>query len=289
MKDDQLSIANQDNDPFLPFSEKDDAKPPVSSPPVKEKTPSNSRATPFIFSFLTDLVYCIKNTLISVNNYLLLPIDKLSDPEFRAHSQSFVREDLKKIDLILNSLLNYININSPIMKTNTMYVILEEILEANERLVDDKRIKVFKDCEKDLPESLMHNEQVRFILNSLVQYAIISTPANGSIRFLMKYMSSSKKTADGKNPEESTGGYIIVVISFTSEKKPARPMENGSMGSNNNEKEPISLILTLVQESMQKSHGIMKIENEEKPPRTHITLKLNVDRRKGVYYEPIKF
>jgi hypothetical protein len=282
MEDDQLLVANQDNNPFLPFVEKAETNPSES----KEKVPSNGQTTPFMFSFLTDLVYCIKDTLISINNYLFLPIEKLSDAEFRAHSQSGVREDIKKIDLILNSLLNYININTPIIKTNTMYVILEEILEANEKQVDDKKIKIFKDCEKDLPETVMHNEHVRFILNSLIQYSIVSTSADGSIRFLMKYRASQKEPLDKKTLPDGNGdgGYIVFVISFTANKKLAKPFENG-----NQKEEPVNLILKLVNESIQKNHGAMKIETEEKPPRIHITLKLNIERRKAVYYEPIKF
>jgi len=31
----------------------------------------------------------------------------------------------------------------------------------------------------------MHDEQVRFILNSVLQYAILSTPSNGTIGFLI--------------------------------------------------------------------------------------------------------
>jgi len=41
----------------------------------------------------------------------------------------------------------------------------------------------YKKLEKDLPETSMHDEQVRFILNSVLQYAILSTPPNGTIGF----------------------------------------------------------------------------------------------------------
>lgn len=285
MKDDRLQIANQDNNPFFSLVAKAEEKP--STP--EDKVPLSDKTSPFMFSFLPDLVNCIKNTLISINNYLLLPIEELSDAEFRAHSQSAVREDIKKTELILNSLLNYISINTPIMKTNTMFIILEEIFEANQKQIEDKKIKVLKDYGKDLPETLMHTEQVRFILNSLIQCALVSSPVNGNIRFVMKYVGSQKELVDKTISMESKGGYVAVVISFTRDQKAAEPLENGSAAQNGQKEAPVNLILKLVNESIQKNHGVMKIEAEEEPPRTHIRLKLNIERRKAVYYEPIKF
>jgi len=105
----------------------------------------------------------------------------------------------------------------------------------------------------------------------------------------MKYLGSQKEPFDKKTLPEGNGGYIVFVISFTADKKLAKPLENGGTAANNQKEEPVSLILKLVNESIQKNHGTMKIETEEKPPRIHITLKLNIERRKAVYYEPIKF
>ncbi|MEI9478314.1 MAG: hypothetical protein WCO26_17290, partial [Deltaproteobacteria bacterium] len=94
----------------------------------------------------------------------------------------------------------------------------------------------------------------------------------------MKYRGSQKEPLDKKTLPEGNGGYIVFVISFTADKKLAKPLENG-----NQKEEPVNLILKLVNESIQKNHGAMKIETEEKPPRIHITLKLNIERRKAVY------
>jgi hypothetical protein len=54
---------------------------------------------------------------------------------------------------VLNSLLNFISINTPIAKTNTLSVILEDILEAIEKQLRAKDIRIARRCEKDLPET----------------------------------------------------------------------------------------------------------------------------------------
>ena len=52
--------------------------------------------------------------------------------------------------------------------------------------LEDKKIKIFKKLEKDLPETVVHDEQLKYILNALLQYAIPSIPPHGSIGFLTK-------------------------------------------------------------------------------------------------------
>ena len=145
-----------EGNPFESFLKKADTK---SAEPKKENLP-NEEDPPFMNSFLIELVHSIKNTLASIYHTTLIPwtkrmIWKLGNILIK------IKEDIKKIDSVLNSLLNFININTPIAKTNTLYTILEEIVEANEKQLHEKNIKIMKRCEKDLPETYIHNEQVR--------------------------------------------------------------------------------------------------------------------------------
>jgi signal transduction histidine kinase len=133
----------------------------------EERGPQNGHDTSFSSAFLIELVHRIKNTLTSIKKFTLVSADKFDDKELRKQSLNKVTEDIRKIDSVLNSLLNYISINTPIVKSETLHLILEEILEANEKQLQNKQIKIFKKLEKDLPETSMHDEQVRFILNSI--------------------------------------------------------------------------------------------------------------------------
>ena len=166
---------NDENNPFESFLKKADTKP---AEPKKENLPKEQAPFPLMTSFLIELVHCIKNSLTSIYHTTSLALEEIHDPEKKKDSQTQVKQDIQKIDSVLNSLLNFININTPIAKTNTLYVILEEILEANEKQLRERNIKIIKKFEKDLPETYIHNEQVRFILHSVLQYAIFSTPRN---------------------------------------------------------------------------------------------------------------
>jgi signal transduction histidine kinase len=254
---------------------------------TKEKDPSVEKENPFLSSFLTELIHSIKNTLISIKSISVLSIDKFNDVEFKRYAQKSISEDIKKIDSVLNSLLNYIHINTPIIKTNTISLILDEVLEANEKQIQTKILKILKKCEKDLPETFIHDEQVRFILNSVLQYAILSTPMNGTIGFLVKSFDFQNEIPSKKISSERTGGYIETAIGFTSEKESAELARDFPEKSAVQKEETLKLILQLVKEILQKNHGAMTYEVDPKKPRTHITLRFPIERRKVIYYEPI--
>ena len=281
MENDPFEAEHEEN-PLASFINQAETDPPES----KEKASPTEPENPFLPSFLTDLIHSVKNTLVSVKNVSSLSMDKFNDSEFRTYAQKSISEDIKKIDSVLNSLLNYIHINTPIIKSNTISIILEEVLEANEKQILHKNIKVFKKCEKDLPETFIHDEQIRFILNSILQYALLSTPQSGTIGFLIKSFDFQNGGADKKTIFERNG-YIEAAIGFIGEKETSEQPKDNAMRPDAQKEETAKLILQLVKEILQKNHGSMTYEFDPKKPRTLMTLKFPIERRKVVYYEPI--
>jgi len=276
---DSIESEKKDN-PLDSFLKKDEVKPKESR---KEGLPSEQGPS-FMDSFLIELVHSIKNALASVYQATVLTMDRYDDGEIRKRSHAQVKEEIKKIDSVLNSLLNFINVNTPITKTNTLYVILEEILEANDKQLRQKDIKINKRYEKDLPDTFIHPEQVRFILHSVLQYAILSTPPNEIIGFLMK--SSNNGTGAEKTLPEDKRGYIEVMIGFNGDGKPVDPSENLLETSQDQSKGMADLILKLAKDLLERNHGMM-IETHGKRSETLIALRFPMERRKVVYYEPI--
>ena len=251
MENDFFKTENDSNS-AASFPNKAESDPPKS----KEKDPPTEQDPPFLSSFLVELIDSIKNTLISIKNASQLSADKFNDVEFRKYSQRSITEDIKKIDSVLNSLLNYIHINTPITKSNTISLILEEVLEANEKQIQCKNIKIFKKCEKDLPETFIHDEQVRFILNSVLQYAILSTPLEGTIGFLIKSFDFLNETPGKKISPEMNGGDIEAAIGFIGGKEPTEPLKDIPGSSTIQKEETTKLILQLVKEILQKNTGV---------------------------------
>ena len=252
-----------------------------------KKNPTDGQKDTFLMSFLAELIHFIKNNLVSIKNTALIGFDKAEDLKFKKYSQRSITEDIKKIDSVLNTLLNYININTPIIKSNTLYIILEEILEANEKQLKNRKVKIVKKCEKDLPETFIHDEHVRFILNSVFQYAMLSIPLEGTIEVLIKYFDFQDEVAGETVPLKKNEGFIEVLVGFKGDEKLPRPLENVSGIQAVQKGETNQLILHLAKDILQKNHGTMTFEVDEKKLRTLITLRFPIERRKVVYYEPI--
>ena len=243
--------------------------------------PKNSLDEPnkhFLPLLMIELVHRIKNPLVSIKTFTQLLKEKFNDVEFREYFYKIVTQDIEKIDTVLNGLLNYIKINTPIKKTNTIHAILEEVIKNHEIQFEDKKIKIFKKFEKDLPETIIHDEQLRYFFNSLLQYALPSIPLHGSIGFLTKFLEGQKEAV-------GSGMSIEVLMVFTGYKKAGEKFETVLGIPGVQQEESIELELRLIKEMVQKNQGRMRFEVNEKKPRTLISLRFPVERRKEFYYQ----
>jgi nitrogen-specific signal transduction histidine kinase len=262
------------------FPKKDEVKPKESK---KEGLPAEQGPS-FMESFLIELVHSIKKALTSIYHDTVLAMDKYDDMEIRKHSHTQVKEEIKKIDSVLNNLLNFINVNTPIAKPNTLHVILEEILEADEKQFRQKDIKIYKKYDKDLPDTYIQPEQVRFILHAVLQYAILSTPPSETIGFVMK--SSDNGTGAEKTLPEDKRRYVEVIIGFNGNGKLVAQSEGLSETPGDQSIGLADLILKLAKDILERNHGMM-IETHREKSKTLIVLRFPIEKRKVVYYRPI--
>ena len=283
MEKDLFFETENESNAFITFLKKAEVKPPELKPPNLSHEQNNHTLS----LFLIELVHRIKNPLVSVKTFTQLLGDKFNDGEFREHFYRIVTEDIEKIDAVLNGLLSYIKINTPLEKKDTVHFILEDVLKRHEIQLEDKKIKIFKKFEKDLPETVVHDEQLRYILNALLQYAIPSIPPNGSIGFLTKSFDLPMPAADNKKILQKDGRYIEILIVFTGYKKPVEQFETVLGIQVAQKEEAVELELRLIKEIIQKNRGVMKFEVNEKKPRTLISLKFPMERRKLIYYQPV--
>ncbi len=240
---------------------------------------SNEQGGLFITPFFVELIQRIKNTLGSIRNYTQISRDKFSDKEFGEYFYRAVTEDIEKIDMVLNGLMNYIKLNSPIRKTDTVHRLIEEELRKYQSKLEGKGIKLFKKFEKDLPETIVPDEQLKYILSSILQYAVANISPNLSMAL---YTRSFTLEREGEGPDllKKDSRYIEISLGFMGYKKP----DQGT-GRTLQKEEPLELILRFVKEVVQRNRGVMKIDADEKKGKTFISLRFPVERRKVVYYQ----
>jgi len=242
----------------------------------------NEQNAPFMSAFFIDLMYLVKNTLGSIRNYSQLARGKFSDKEFGEYFYRAVTKDIEKIDMALNGLINYVKLNTPIRKTDTVHHLIEEVLRKNQGKLEERGIKLFKKFEKDLPETIVPDEQLKYVLNSVLQYALGSISPNLSIGFYTRSFVLEKEVSQGLALFQKDGRYIEISVVFMGYKKPG---EKGVGGQGLQKEEPLDLILRFVKEVVQRNRGTMRIDVDEEKARTFISLRFPVERRKVVYYQ----
>ena len=279
---DLLFETEDGNKSFVAFLRKADMGSPVPKP-VNFTSDQNAH---MLSLFFMELVHRIKNPLVSIKTFTQLLREKFNDGEFREHFYRIVTEDIEKIDAVMNGLIRYVKINTPIEKKDTIHFILEDVLKNHEAQLENRSIKVFKQFEKDLPETIVHDEQLRYILNALLQYAIPFISPNGSIGFLTKSFDVETETAEVRSYSQRSERCIEILIVFTGYKKPFEQFEAVLGIPALKKEEAIELELRLIKDIIQQNQGMMKFEVNEKKPRTVISLKFPIERRKLIYYQP---
>ncbi|MEM5807341.1 MAG: sigma 54-interacting transcriptional regulator [Candidatus Aenigmatarchaeota archaeon] len=281
MEKDLFFETDNEKSSFINFLKKIEERPQ----PLYKQIPSGDSKNYSLSLFLIELVHRIKNPLVSIKTFTQLLREKFDDKEFREYFYKIVTEDIAKIDSVLDGLLNYIKVNTPVVKKDTIHSILEETLKKYEIEFENKKIKIFKKYEKDLPETMIHDDQLRYIFNSVIQYALSSTPPNGSLGFLTKVVDNHKKSEEVLSFLEKDERQIEVLVVFTGYKKPTDKFEDILGITKIEPDEMIELELRLIKEIVQKNNGMMKLEINEKKPRTIIFLRLPIERRKVFKYQ----
>jgi transcriptional regulator with AAA-type ATPase domain len=283
---DLMIDAGTDRHPFSSFIEKAEMNQGESSKSEVSKNPSDGFNIPDSSLFFIELVHRIKNPLVSIKTFTQLLRDKFNDAEFKDTFYKIVTEDIEKIDGVLNGLLNYIKINHPIEKRDTIHSTIEEVLKKYGPQIESRKIKLFKKYEENLPETILHEEQLRYILTSLIQYAIPSIPVSGSIGFLTKSLDEPKGDGEGLPSSSKEERYVEIMIVFTGYKKPAEPLDTILGIPSVEEKELTDLEIRLLRGMIERNRGRMRIEVDEKKLRTLVSMRFPVERRKVITYQP---
>lgn len=257
---------------------------PFSTPPTERRDREFVKER----ALFTGWIPYTRRALDSIKKLTLLSQDRFTDKEFGKFLYRRIADDVDKTDLLLNSLINYFRVITPIEKTNTVNTLIEEALKRNQGQLEEKGVKLFKKLEEDLPEIVVPDEQLKYILNSVLGYLLTSTLPNGTIELLTKSFIFQRDAGEAYTWFEEYGGYIEILVAFVGDKKRAEESEatSGPIPSPHKD-EVLELMLQLARKMVLKNRGIMKFETDEKRDKKIISLGFPIERRKEVFYEPI--
>jgi hypothetical protein len=265
-----------------------ESKGETESPLFKEGIIPNDRTAFLLFPFFIDLMNQFKDTLKNLSDQTRIHKDKFRDQEFGAHLNRIIMWDLKKIELLQNNLLNYIRINNPIIKTDTVHTLIEDELKKYQVELEEKKIRFFKTFEKNLPETAVPDDQLRYILGCVLQYVITLMPPNVSLGLFTKSLVLRGERGGDQAVAPKEEKHVEILMVYTGPQTPTA-QSGTALGIPGRQKDEIlNLTLRLVDEIVQRNRGVMTFEEDEKKKRTTVSLRFPVERRKVVYYQRAK-
>ena len=250
----------------------------------KEENPFDKQNTPSPLGLFSELIRNINDSLEKIKSFAHLSREKFGDPEYADYFYKTISNDIVKTEVVLNCFDYYLKINSPLPRTNRVHLLLEEALQYYENEFEDKKIKVFKTrYEKNLPETNLHDEQLRFIINSILQYAVPSIPLHGRIGFLTRPLEVQKGMETGTSPLQKDEKYVEILTGFTGYQNGSQPLETVLATPAPPPKERDDFILHLVAEMIERNRGMMRIKVDDEKLITMISLILPMERRRTHY------
>ena len=208
---------------------------------------------------------------------------RFSDEAFGRFLYRSVTRDIEEADLLVDRFVQFLSVNTPLKKSGTVHRLIEEVLKKYQAQLHEKKVRLSKKFEKDLPETMVPDTPLSYILDSLLQYGISAVTRGGEMEFSTRSSRLEKDIRVQQRVLRKGERYIEIELLFKGGEKQVEPL-----GETPIFQESLSLmVLRLAEEVVRKNQGIMKFEKDEKQGRLSISLWFPSERREIVYYRPI--
>ena len=256
----------------------------------REGNPSNGQNGSSLSVYYVELFNRVKASLAALQAYAFLSLDNSKDKELAEHFYKIVNADIEKTISLLDCFNDYINFSTPMIKKNTVNILIEEVIKKHVSQFQEKKVNIIKkQFENGLPETILPDEQLKYILNSLIEYVLLSIPLNGNIGFLTRLFDIEALTSEEKRKLQKDGKYLEILVVSTSYEKSSEQIEFVPViPANPQQEEATELILKLAKEIVKKNRGMLRQKVYEDKKMTFISLILPVEKRNVVRYPSSK-
>ncbi len=190
---------------------------------------------------------------------------------------------MEKTEDWANSLFEYVRVITPSEKTGTVHTLLEETLKEFQTRLDEKKTEVTKEFERNLPETIVPDEHMRYILRSFLGYAINVMPPHGSLRFRTR---SSVSGAENERMGFTVVGRAIEITTvFSAVMKWKEEPPAGLEKISNKEKEILKFQIWLLENVVRRNQGNLTFAVDKEKEEITIFLKFPIERRRVVCYQ----
>ena len=234
---------------------------------------------------LLDVIHSTKNMLCDIRDLSRHTHNKFVNKDFEEFFTQ-ISSLIEQTDLLLDGFLNYVRSAAAVTRKDTVNTLIEKTLEKHHNKLEAKNIRVFKKLEKELPETVVPDEHMEFILDSIVQYSSTVMPFAGEIFFSTKsaFVTPRPTFATAVPMREDYSRRSIQISATYKGSKEQFKMEMKSL-SGHPETAP-NLLLRLVSLLVNEHHGTIEHESDDTKAEGHIVLKFLSDRRQELNRQP---
>ena len=216
------------------------------APPAEEKT-SLFDAT------LSTLAHEIKNPLVAISTFAALLPEKYEDPEFRDQFSHLVNLDVKRINDLLENLLEFAQFPSPIFREYNLTLLLKDVLKQKEKNFTQRGNRLTFDLKDNLPAILFDAAQLDFVLRNILENVLARIEDNKDMRL----------STDLFEEGEDHNKFVELVVWYEGQDGIVRNIQKAFGPEAGVDFENMSLALALVRKVMVRNRGDMLVSQEE--------------------------
>jgi len=145
----------------------------------EEKLPSD---------IVINLAHEIKNPLVGIKTFASLLPEKYDDVEFRKDFFQIVNSDIDRIDLLIERIMQYENVNNAVAEEFPLNEVVNEIIEEKKNIFREKSLTVELQLDKDNPKVKFPKKVIKYSIENLL-FSLVSYCTRGNIIRIMSQIS----------------------------------------------------------------------------------------------------
>ncbi len=197
------------------------------------------------------LAHEIRNPLVAIKTFTQLLPERMEDEEFRSHFLPIASNEVDRISVLINELLDFAKPSEPKLELEDINEILDGMILLVSTESKKKQIRIEKMYGENLPMIKVDREQIKQVFLNILLNAIEATPENGQIT--VKTRSFSKP---GGEP------YLQIEITDTGKGIPEEYLEDIFNPFFTTKSKGSGLGLSISNQIIQEHHGYISVESQ---------------------------
>jgi len=150
----------------------------------------------------------VGNPLVGIRSYAQMLPSRFDDAEFRRQFAERVDADTRRIESVLDTLERLGSLPAPVLRPVDVSAMLARLLELQRRRIQERRLVVLEELDREHPMALADSDQLRFAFGLLLDQALAWIPDRGDLYVATRHRpGSGAQVASGDaQPQAASGG-----------------------------------------------------------------------------------